>query len=151
MPALWRVPGMLDPELIGADLTSVRLMDPLEYCARVLGKICEGALSFRFRPAGQVRELLGAPRGIVDDHGQPLRDGVLPAADIVAMRQKAQFNAKEPQLHFESDNQAKRNRGRSAHRRCPGGSAGLASRLHQRLECSRTEQEARTEQNYRAS
>jgi len=38
----------------------------------------------------------------------------LPAADIAVMRHKAQFNAKVPQLHFESDSRAKRNRA-SAH------------------------------------
>jgi hypothetical protein len=58
------------------------------------------------------------------------------------MRHKAQFNAKVPQLHFESDSEAKRSCA-SAH------AAALAERwlapAYQRLE------QARTEQNYRAA
>ena len=140
-PALWRVPGMLDPELIGTDLTSVRLMDPLEYCARVLGKICEAALSFRADRLGRLVNYTELPEASWTTIGSHF-GMALPAADIAVMRHKAQFNAKVPQLHFESDSRAKRNRA-SAH------AAALAERwlapAYQRLE------QARTEQNYGAA
>jgi hypothetical protein len=112
-PALWRVAGMLDPELVGMDLASVRLMDPLEYCARVLGKICEAALGFRSDPLGRFVNYSELPEALWTTIGSHF-GMALPAADIAAMRQKAQFNAKVPQVRFESDSQEKRN-GASAH------------------------------------
>ena len=146
MPALWRVAGMLDPELIGSDLASVRHMDPLDYCARVLGKICEGALSFRSDQLGRFVNYSELPEALWTTIGNHF-GMVLPAGDIAAMRRKAQFNAKLPQLQFESDSQAKRSQA-SAH------AAALAERwlspAYQRLECTRTEQ-ARKEQSYGAA
>jgi hypothetical protein len=135
-PALWRVPGMLDPELIGMDLASVRAMDPLEYCARVLGKICEGALSFRTDRLRRFVNYPELPEAVWTTIGSHF--GIaLAAADTAVMRHKAQFNAKVPQLHFESDSQAKRNRA-SAH------ATALAERClapaYRRLEQARTEQ-----------
>jgi hypothetical protein len=108
-PALWRVPGMLDPELIGMDPASVRVMNPLEYCARVLGKICDGALSFRSDRLGRFVNYSELPEALWTTIGSHF-GMTLPATDIAAMRQKAQFDAKVPQIHFESDSQAKRKR-----------------------------------------
>jgi hypothetical protein len=136
VPALWRVPGMLDPELIGTDLASVRLMDPLEYCARVLGEICERALSFRTDRLGRLVNYSELPEALWTTIGSHF-GMALPAADIAIMRQTAQFNAKVPQVHFESDSQAKRSRA-SVH------AAALAERwlspAYQRLEQARKEQ-----------
>jgi hypothetical protein len=146
VPALWSLPGMLDPELIGMDLASVRRMDPLEYCARVLGEICERALSFRTDRLGRFVNYTEFPEALWTTIGSHF-GMVLPVADIAAMRQKAHFNAKVPQLHFESDSQAKRNRA-SAH------VTALAERwlapAYQRLEQARTAQAGR-EQNQRAA
>jgi hypothetical protein len=136
VPALWRVPGLLDPELIGMDLAGVRLMDPLEYCARVLGKICEGALSFRSDRLGRFVNYSELPEALWTTIGSHF-GMALAAADIAVMRKKAQFNAKVPQRHFEGDSQAKRN-GASAH------AVALAERwlspAYRRLEQARTEQ-----------
>ena len=111
--ALWRVPGMLDSQLIGVDPERVWLMDPMEYCARVLGKICESALNVRTDALGRFvnyRELPEALWTIVASHFGI----VLSPGDIGLMRQRAQFNAKVPHLPFEIDNQTKRDRA-SAH------------------------------------
>ena len=146
MPALWRVPGMLDPELVGMDLAAVRLMDPLEYCARILGKMCEQALSFRTDALGRFVNYAELPEALWTTIGSHFRM-VLPAAEIAAMREKALFNAKVPQLHFESDSLAKRDRA-SAH------AAALAEQwlapAFERLEQVRTEQ-ARSEQSQRVA
>jgi hypothetical protein len=141
MPALWRVPGMLDPQLIGMDAAGVRVMDPMEYCARILAKMCEGALSFSTEPLGRFVNYSELPEALWTCIGSHF-GMALSAAEIAVMLQKAQFNAKVPQLHFESDSQAKRQRA-SAH------TVALAERwlapAYRRLE------QVRTEQNQRAA
>ncbi len=123
------------------DLASVQLMDPLEYCARILGKMCEGALSFRGERLGKFVNYSELPDALWTTIGSHF--GMeLSAAEIAAMRQKAQFNAKVPELRFESDTRAKRDRA-SAH------AVALAERwlapAYESLE------QARTEQRYRAA
>jgi hypothetical protein len=140
MPALWRAPGMLDPELTGIGLDNALVMDPLEYCARILRRICEGALSFRGDPLGRFVNYGELPEALwttVGGHfGMALR-----TADIATMRQKAQFNAKLPQIQFESDSAAKRERA-SAH------AVTLAERCL--VPAYHLLEEARSGQNYRA-
>ena len=136
LPALWRVPGMLSPELIGMDLVAVRQMDRLEYCARVLGKVCESALSFQADRQGKFVNYTELPEAIwttIASHfGMQLSPG-----EIAVMRDKVKFDAKVPGLRFTNDSEAKRRRA-SAH------AATLAERwlapVYRDLERARTEQ-----------
>jgi len=135
-PALWRVPGMLDPQTIGMDLPSALHLDPLEYCARILQKICEGAVSFGTDPLGRLvnySELPDAVWTTVASHFGL----TFSSADIAAMKEKAQFNAKTPQILFESDGKQKRDRASDR-------AAAIAERwltpVYRRLEQARTEQ-----------
>jgi hypothetical protein len=141
VPALWRVPGMLEPEVTGMDLAGVRLIDPLEYCARVLGRICEEALTFRTDGLGRFVNYSELPEALWTTIGSHF-GMALPAADVARMRRKAQFNARAPQVRFESDSQTRRNRASAR-------AAELAERwmapAYERLE------QARAEQSYRAA
>lgn len=135
MPALWRVPGILDPGLIGEDLAAVGQMDRLEYCARVLGKVCGAALRFRTDPRGRFVNYTELPDALwttVATHfGMALS-----LAEAALMREKACFDAKVPEVRFENDSEAKR-------RRLSGHADRLAERWLQpayyRLEQTRTE------------
>ncbi|MFP5260735.1 MAG: sulfotransferase family protein [Blastocatellia bacterium] len=96
------VPGVLEPELLGMDYSSILQMRPAEYCARVLAQVCAAALEHRdggepmFINYRQLPEVVWS--SLLDffrvDHT---------AADIDRMRRVSQFNAKNPSLEFVDD------------------------------------------------
>ncbi len=99
------VPGAIDPELFGLERESVRRMPPEEYCARVLAAIFGSALEHRDARALFVDydELPGA-----------LYDRILEAFGLecdpderARMEKVTAFDAKNPQLFFEPDGEAK--------------------------------------------
>lgn len=106
-PALWSVPGMLDPEWIGADFDGVVRMDRIEYCARVLEKVCQSALHFSEDGSRKLVNYTELPEaawtGVAKHFGMTLT-----AAEIAAMQAKSGFHAKSPGIHFQSDWEAKR-------------------------------------------
>ncbi len=109
MPALWCVPGVLDSRFIGADPPAVMRMGRLEYCARVLERLCECALSFQADWNGLLVNYAELPEAIwtsVASHFGVTFSG----PEIAAMQEKSQFNAKSPALHFEADSEDKRRR-----------------------------------------
>lgn len=109
MPALWCVPGVLDPRFIGADPPAVMRMGRLEYCARVLEKLCECALSFQADWNGLLVNYTELPEAIWTSVASHF--GVtFPGPEVAAMREKSHFNAKAPGLHFEADSEDKRRR-----------------------------------------
>jgi hypothetical protein len=133
IPALWSAPGMLDPGLIGADLPEVIQMGRLEYCARVIEKVCESALSFQEDMPGKFVNYSELPEAVWTTVASHF--GVTFAApEIAAMQAKSSFNAKTPGLYFRSDSDAKR-------REASAQVAGLAERrlypVYERLEQKR--------------
>jgi hypothetical protein len=99
------VPGALDPALFGLDRHAVAHMPPEEYCARVLASLYRSALQNRDEGALFVdyRDLPGA-----------LFDRILGAFGLVCeaetlarMRDVAGLDAKNPQLLFSPDVEAK--------------------------------------------
>ena len=101
------IPGVLEPALFGWDPVAVGRMQLYEYAARVLGKLCEAALTRA--QAGQGK--------LVNYHQLPAT--IWPALmkywnvefstdENARMLNAAQLNAKNPVLPFEPDSQAKR-------------------------------------------
>lgn len=100
------LPGVLDPRVLGLDITTARQMPAEEYCARVLAAICEAAaryyqpgltrmVNYRQLP-GVVWSLLAGHFGV--DYTQE---------EIATMRLVAQFDAKHAGMPFEQDGDAK--------------------------------------------
>ena len=140
VPALWRVPGMLDSQRIGLDLAAARFMHPLEYCARLLRKTCEEALAFRSDPLGRFVNYSELPQAIWSSIGNHF--GLSLSSDaIVTMQAKARFNAKSPEIHFENDCETKRHGASSQ-------AVAIAERwlapVFERLEQARAEQSYQT-------
>ncbi len=99
------VPGAIDPQLFGLDRESITVMPPEEYCARVLAAIFRSALEHRDTQALFVDydELPGA-----------LYDRILGAfglecdpAERARMEKVTAFDAKNPNLFFAPDGEAK--------------------------------------------
>ena len=132
-PALWLQPGNLPPQLLGLDTAAAFSLSPEDYCARVLARICETALQH----ADEGRVLFVNHRQLPE----VLTDSVLSfwrvaytAEEIAAMRQTAQFHAKEPEVRYVNDGDAKR-RGASAAAR--GAAERWVTPLYERLEALR--------------
>ena len=104
------VPGLLPPQWLGLDLQpldSGSLGASLdEYGARVLQRVCDAALQ-QLNPHARLinyRQLPAAVWAEIAEHF-----GVeYSAADLAAMRQAAQFDAKNPRLTFASDTEDKK-------------------------------------------
>ncbi len=99
------VPGAIDPELFGLDRESIAAMPPEEYCARVLAAIFRSALEHR-----------DAQALFVDYAELPeaLYDRILGAFglecdpdELARMKKVTAFDAKNPQLFFAPDGEAK--------------------------------------------
>lgn len=105
--ALWNLPGGLPPAVLGfqpADLEEIPLD---EYCARLLGRICEIALDcFRNRPGGILVNYSQLPEFCFSDMLRQFKLDV-PPDDLGRMRQAAEFNSKSPGLTFEPDTESK--------------------------------------------
>jgi hypothetical protein len=101
------VPGAMDTLLPGVSFTEEVQMPAEEYCARVLARFCSSALKY----AGSKKALLvnydqlpGAVAGGIGTHF-----GVTFTRDeIDRMNSASKFDAKTPQIFFESDTERKR-------------------------------------------
>jgi hypothetical protein len=95
------IPGAIDPGFLGTDIAGAVRMSPEEYCARLLGCLCEAALDhcgdggrlvhYRDLPAAawsEIASYFAMPCG---------------KAEIEAMRDKARFDAKTPGTFFADD------------------------------------------------
>jgi hypothetical protein len=104
-PAAWTVPELLRPEALRLQPEDWEPMSMDVYCAKALAAICQSGLDAIQRHGGLLvnySELPEAMFGRLFDHFD------LAAEDIPAMRAKAQFNAKSPQIGFTSDTGPKR-------------------------------------------
>jgi hypothetical protein len=120
IPALWSVPGMLDKNC---------RMDRLEYCASVIEKICESALSFDRDAMGRFVNYTELPQAVWTTIASHFGLKLSPA-EIAAMENQSSFDAKSSGIYFERDSEAKR-------RRASAQVAKLADRLsplYERLE-----------------
>lgn len=127
------VPGGIEPELFGMKLDEVFKMQPEEYCARVLARLCEAALEHHQSCAGMVVNYEQLPdavwTGVADFFGAEVSDG-----DMQAFRRVAKLDAKNPALGFESDSQAKLKKASEAVRVA---SARWLAPLYEQLEAAR--------------
>jgi hypothetical protein len=97
--------GPLTPCLLGLDPMTARRIQPDEYCARILARICQSALDHH-RDGGLLinyRELPEAVwSSIADFFGIAIT-----SAEAERMRELAQFDAKKPRLPFNTDGDQK--------------------------------------------
>lgn len=98
------VPGVIEPSLFGLSNDSIFLMQPEEYCARVLARICEAAvehhesgmlLSYKQLPEAMWTSI---PHFFGIEYSTP---------DIERLNRVAQLDAKNPSLHFTNDTEGK--------------------------------------------
>jgi hypothetical protein len=101
------VPGTIEGILPDVTPDEIRRMQPEEYCARVLGRVCAVALEH----AGDDRALLvnydelpGAVTSKIARHF----DLDLTRDELDQMQHAAEFNSKTPQMYFEPDSLRKR-------------------------------------------
>ncbi len=127
------VPGGIEPELFGMRLDEVFKMQPEEYCARVLARLCEAALQHHQSGAGMMVNYEQLPDAVwtrvADFFGAEVSD-----ADLQAFRRVAKLDAKNPALGFESDSQAKQKKASEAARVA---SARWLAPLYEQLEAAR--------------
>jgi len=100
------VPGVINPLLFGMDINTITEMEPEEYCARVLGAICEAALR------------LSEEGGMLVNY-QQLPDTVLSSisrffgvtwneAETEIMRSATRLHSKDPGIIYQQDSLEKK-------------------------------------------
>jgi hypothetical protein len=99
------VPGVIEPALFGLDNESIFKMQPEEYCARVLAKICEAALEHH-QSGGKLLNYKQLPQAVwasvLNFFGIEHTE-----SDLEILRRVAQLDAKNPSLHFSDDTETK--------------------------------------------
>jgi hypothetical protein len=100
------VPGAIEPELFGMSSREIATMPPEEYCARVLARVCEAALTHHQTCGGMMINYEQLPEvswtGITELFGIEVSD-----AQREIFRRVAKRDAKNPMIEFESDSQSK--------------------------------------------
>lgn len=109
------LPGAIGQILPGIDLTKVLQMPPEEYCARVLARICEGALNHAENQNALFVNYKHLPEAVTSGMLEHFRIDYAPR-DIENIKSAAQFNAKVPRKTFAPDSAAKRNEASEAAR-----------------------------------
>jgi gluconate kinase len=94
-------PGPLTFRLLGLNLSDAERMDPDEYCARFLARICQAALEHH-RDGGMLVSYRDLPRAVWSSIADFFRSPDLsPFASV--MQEVARFDAKAPHLAFADD------------------------------------------------
>ena len=107
------VPGGIEPELFGIGNDDVFTMRPEEYCARVLGSICEAALRHHQSSPGLMVNYRQLPNAMWTEVTKFFGVDVS-VTDLEAFRRAATRDAKNPLLEFESDSQVKQTKANDA-------------------------------------
>jgi len=125
------VPGVIEPSLFGMNKADIFQMQPEEYCARALAKICEAALEYH--EGGMLvnyEQLMEAMRDSI-----PKFFGIeYSEADIKILNGVSRLDAKNPSLHFTNDTDAKN---RSATDLMHSMADELVVPIYERLEAAR--------------
>jgi len=100
------LPGTLDPGALGLDFATATLMPLDEYCARVLGAICEAATRY-YRPgAARLVDYRQLPDAVWSSLAELFGVRYTPE-EVESMRGVARFDAKHPGLAFAQDSAAR--------------------------------------------
>jgi hypothetical protein len=106
-PSTWGFPGVLHPALTNIPPEEASKMDPEEYCARVLARVCDFGIFHATRRRGLLvnyDEMPSAMWSRVATHfGLNFDSG-----EIAKMKDAALFDAKHPRVKFEADGEDKR-------------------------------------------
>jgi gluconate kinase len=98
------VPGVIEPSLFGLSDDSIFVMQPEEYCARVLAKVCEAALENH--EGGLLLNYEQLPEAMWTSI--PNFFGIeYSEADIETLGRVARLDAKNPSLRFANDTKSK--------------------------------------------
>jgi len=95
------VPGVIDPTLFGMNVDEIATVEPEEYCARVLGAICEAGLRYSANGGLLINyeELPEATWRLISEFfGLGCNE-----AEIEMMKNTAKLDAKNPAMIFERD------------------------------------------------
>ncbi len=134
--APWTFPTLMQPEVLGLDESEVNQLGHQEYCAKVIGRICELAVLNHRRRGGLLIHYSQLP-----EHIWPALSHHLgfewTTEESHRMYEKASYNSKAPGLRFESDSERKRNRATSQIREL---AARWIDPFYQRLESARVSQ-----------
>lgn len=101
------VPWVIEPELFDMDATSIIHVQPEEYCARVLAKICQAALQNLNSMPSMLVNYRQLPQ-VVWSSILDFFDMRYTSIDVDRMRTAAQFDSKNPKLYFENATTSKR-------------------------------------------
>ena len=100
------VPGAIEPELFGMKLDEILEMEPEEYCARVLARVCEAALQHSKSSGGMMINYVQLPEAvrthILDFFGVEVSDSEMEALLNVAKR-----DAENPSFALETGSKRK--------------------------------------------
>jgi hypothetical protein len=95
------IPGAIDPRIFGPDWSTVPVLPLDEYCARVLGRLCEAALRYVPAYGGHLVNFCELPDAVIGSLARILGDYAAP--EQRAMLDACQMNAKEPRLPYTDD------------------------------------------------
>lgn len=105
------IPGVLNPQLFGLNLDEALALSPEEYCAVVLGKLCEAGLE-QHQDGGRLinySELPEAVFALSDFFLDPFEE-----VDIAALGEVGRLDAKNPSQAYEDDTTRKRQKASEA-------------------------------------
>ena len=125
------VPGVIEPSLFGLNDKAIFQMQPEEYCARALAKVCEAALAYR--EGGMLVNYNQLPEAMWDSI--PKFFGIeYSEADIKILNRVSRLDAKNPSLQFTNDTE---NKNHSATELMHGMAGEWIVPIYERLEAAR--------------
>jgi hypothetical protein len=101
------LPGALEPQLLGLDRSVSYQMSLNEYCAALIGKICEAAVNHFDGKTGMLVDYQELPDAVFSTIASHFRLKNSPD-EIHQMRNVTQFHAKNPYFKFSNDSESKR-------------------------------------------
>lgn len=113
------MPGVIENMLSDFDLQDILQMPIEEYCARVLGRICQSALTSVETPNALLINYSQLPEAAISEIPEHFKVSY-DFEDVEKMRDAAKFNAKMPQISFTSDVKSKNEEAGIAVRRAVG-------------------------------
>lgn len=128
------VPGVIAPSLFGIEANTVTLIEPEEYCARVLAALCQAALEHHAK-GGLLVNYRQLPELVWTSMSEFF--GVnYPAAEREIMERAAKLDSKNPTMAFRDDSEGKR---RKASARVREAANEWLNPIYEKLEAARLE------------